>query len=103
VVTGWRPDDTEDMILSAYHIPAESMHKILAQAGTSNTATSGCTRERRYHKGDGCMEAALEFEQGVGHGLLHTDFAYRMSSYSTGFYSRLRALMSYSLYIESLP
>jgi hypothetical protein len=35
--------------------------------------------------------------------LLRADFAYRVSSYSTGFYSRLRASMSYSLYAESLP
>jgi hypothetical protein len=33
--------------------------------------------------------------------VLHADFAYRVSSYSTGFYSQLRASMSYSLYIES--
>jgi hypothetical protein len=35
--------------------------------------------------------------------VLRADFAYRVSSYSTGFYSRLRASMSYSLYAESLP
>jgi hypothetical protein len=112
LVTGWRPDDTEDTILSAcssliavvkvdaspivqfshfsvkeyltsnrlamaqamsvsrYRIPAESAHKILAQAGTGNTATSGCTREGRQRGGDGCMKAAFEFDRGVGRGLM---------------------------------
>jgi hypothetical protein len=43
------------------------------------------------------------FCEGEEHVLLRADFAYRVSSYSTGFYSQLRASMSYSLYVESLP
>jgi hypothetical protein len=54
-------------------------------------------------KDEGARDLAERRAQNAEDLLLRADFAYRVSSYSTGFYSRLRASMSYSLYAESLP